>query len=93
LTKELEGLRILPFNFAKNSSKLETTLLLSVESSTGVFNNFTMEHESETKLFSVFHAATVDAEGFRIVDKSCWEDFEKMIQEDKQTELKMRLDF
>jgi len=92
MVKELEGLRILPFTFDE-TSKLERTVLLSVEPSTKVFNNFTMEHETETKLFSVFHDETVDTEGFRIVDDSCWTEFEKMIEEDKQTELRMKLDF
>lgn len=72
---------------------LERTMLLSVEPSEKMLNDFTMEHHNETMLFSVFHDEKFENDGFRIADEKCWEEFATMLQHDSQAELRMKLDF
>merc|ERR1712122_432068 len=88
---QLEELRFLPNE--EPIERLSKTFILSVRPEGSMFNNFTMEHKNETMLFTLFHDKDFTDEGFRVKDLTCWKNFEKMMDQNEQVKLSMRLSF
>ena len=90
---EMENLRILPadFNRMTNETINETVLLSFRPKDEMKFNNFSMTHESEELTFKIYNDEAKEAQGFRDTEKSCWDKFEKMMNDEEQVEMKLRI--
>ena len=92
---EMENLRILPadFNRMTNETINETVLLSFRPKDEMKFNNFSMTHESEELTFKIYNDEAKEAQGFRVTEKSCWDKFEKMMNDEEQVEMKLKIKF
>merc|ERR1711884_511698 len=91
LEKHLVDLRLTPSN---NTFVNETVYsLLSMQPVERLFNNWTLTLVDEPVLWTLYNLPEFEGEGFRVKEIECWRKFDKLMSDDRQVELSVRLSF